>query len=241
MNCYTNISRKLGVEEWVSAEENRNCFKIAVEGTEEDLQKFIVTNMRLVTNAIDHLTMRHPAASYLADDMFSEGLLALTRATKTLVKQLRADEDAFQIGLNSFLKETRQEENPNVIMYIYISIYRAIQRLYETDSSDCISKRMRKQFTPLGQTTPTKQIDVHEACFEQLECDPFGEIFLLEDVFDVCETDQERLVLEKRREGYRDREIAEELNCHRATVTRIKNRLHRRFRESMGLRSGRSK
>jgi hypothetical protein len=235
MNFYTDISQKPGAGDCASPKKNRACFERAVEGSEDDLQAFIVTNMRLVSNAIEHFITRHPASAYLTDDMFSEGLLALTRSTKTLVKQLSADEDALKIGLNSFSQKTRQKENPNVIMYIYISIYRAIQELYEVDSSDCISKRMRKHYTPPGQTTPTKQIDIPEICFDQLMCDPFEEIFLLESVFDVCQTDQERLIVEKRLAGYMDWEIAEELDFHRASVATIRNRLYKRFRRAKGL------
>jgi DNA-binding NarL/FixJ family response regulator len=235
MNFYTDISQKPGAGDCVSPKQNRDCFEKAVKGSEDALQEFIVTNMRLVSSAIEHFIARHSASAYLTDDMFSEGLLALTRSTKTLVKQLSADEEALKIGLNSFLQKTRQKENPNVIMYIYISIYRAIQEIYEIDSSDCISKRMRKHYTPSGQTTPTKQVDIPEICFDQLMCDPFAEIFLLESVFDVCKTDQERLIVEKRLAGYMDREIAEELDFHRASVATIRNRLYKRFRMAKGL------
>lgn len=239
MNFYTGISQSLGLGNWASPEKNRECFRAAVEGDDEDLNNFIVTNMRLVTNAIEHFMSRHPS-SYLVDDMFSEGLLALTRSTQTLARQLSEDEELLQIGLNSFMEETRQEENPNVIMYIYISIYRAIQRLYEADSTDCISDRMRRQFTPSGETTPTKQVDVPGVCFEHLSWDPFEEIFLLENVLDVCKTDDERFFIEKRLAGYRDHEIATALGCHRASIPKMRNRLYYRFCAANGWATRRS-
>ncbi len=241
MSFYTDISQQTGSGEHLSPEQNRDCFKRAVEGSEEDLQEFIVANMRLVTNAIEHFIARHPTSVYLDEDMFSEGLLALTRSTKTLVKQLQGDDEAFRIGLTSFTDRANPEENPNVIMYIYVSIYRAIQMLYEIDSSDAISNRVRKLHTPSGKTLPTKRVEVPSTCFEELECDPFGEVFLLEAVFDVCKTDHERLVLEKRLAGYMDWQIAEELDCHRASITRVRNRLYKRFRNANGVKRGRFK
>jgi len=237
MSFYHEIKQQLEAEDpegEINREQNRDYFQRAVKGSEEDVHRFITNNMRLVTTAVERFMKRHRASTYLVDDMFSEGLLTLTRAVRTLVKQLSVDEEKFQQGLASFVSDPG-ETDLNVIMYIYISAYRAIQLLYEFDSSDAISARVRDQHTPEGHDEPTGKVDLQGFDFDYLPCDPFSEIFYLEDIMDSCTTDDERFIVEQRLHGYLDREIANEMGCKRANVTQIKTRVYRRFCREAGI------
>jgi len=231
MSFYHDIKQQLNLEEdLIDPVQNRDCFRRAVEGSEEAVREFIMVNMRLVTTIIFRFMNRHPASEYLVDDMFSEGLLVLTRAVRTLAKYLPDDREKFQEGLASFTSPVNTTDL-NVIMYIYVSIYRAVQQLYEADSSDPISPRFRAKHTPKGQDTPTRKVNLDDYTFEGIPCDPFQIIYLLEDIRDTCQTDEEHFIIERRHEGYIDREIAKELNRDRSYVTRVKNRIFQRFCE----------
>ncbi len=231
MSFYHDIKQQLETEEdQIDPVQNCECFKRAVDGSEEAIQEFIMNNMRLATIAVDHFRNRYPISAYLIDDMFSEGLLVLTRAVRTLVKYLPEDAEKFRQGLVSLMGPVKIP-NFNIPMYIYVSIYRAVQQLYEQDSSDPISDRFRIKHTAKGQKFPTRKVSLDGFIFENTSCDPFQEIYLLEDIMDACQTDDEHFIIGKRHEGYIDREIAEELNCDRSYVTRVKNRVYKRFCE----------
>lgn len=229
MSYFDAIAKSLGNDNPTSCPdpaENRDCFERAVKGSEEDVQKFIINNMRLVTAVIRRFMGHHKRAIYLEEDMFSEGLLALTISVRTLINTLGEDDEKFQAALASFETEV---EGYNVIMYIYISIYRSIQRLYEKDSSDCISARMIERHTPAGKDKPVRKVDVGEKFFEGLIDDPFNEIFFMELLIDACESDEECFVLRKLLEGFYEREIAEELHCDRSKISRMKKKIYRQF------------
>jgi len=229
LNFYQDIKRRMdGVKDRADPVQNRECFKRAIEGSEEAVQEFITTNMRLVATVVNRFMQRYRSSIYLADDMFSEGLFVLIRAVRTLMKYLPEDAEKLQHGLASFGRET-DETDFNVIMYIYVCIYRAVQQLYETDSSDPISERFRTRHTPKGRDLPTRKVNLNTFDFEMISCDPFQEIYLFEDIMDTCQTDDERFIVSRRLEGYIDREIAKELNCDRSYVTHVKNRLYKRF------------
>lgn len=239
MSFYNSIKQRFDKEEdQIDPVQNRECFKRAIEGSEEDVQEFITNNMRLVSVMIIRFRQRYFTCEYLEDDMFAEGLLALTRAVRTLVKYLSEDKEKFQHGLASFTSEVNMTKF-NVIMYIYVSIYRAVQRLYELDSSDPISERIRNQHTPKGAEHPTRKVNFGDDFFESIPCDTFQETYLLETILDACQTDDEYFIIGKRYEGFLDREIARELNCDRSYVTHVKNRVYKRFcnEHFIGLRS----
>ncbi len=229
LNFYGNIRSLLNRQEGqIDPVQNRECFKRAIEGSEEAVQEFISSNTRLVATVVNRFMQRYRSSTYLADDMFSEGLFVLTRAVRTLVKYLPRDEERFQHGLDSFTSPVNTI-NFNVIMYIYVSVYRAVQQLYERDSSDPISEKFRTSHTPRGQDTPTRKVNLDTFDFEVISCDPFQEIYLLKDIMDVCQSADERFIVDRRHKGYIDREIAEELNCDRSYVTHVKNRVYKRF------------
>jgi hypothetical protein len=229
MSYFDAIAKSLGSDNPTSRPdpvENRDCFERAVKGSEEDIQKFIINNMRLVSSVVQRFIGHRKRAIYLEEDMFSEGLLVLTKSIRTLIKTLNKDDEKLQAALLSFVTEV---EGFNVIMYIYISVYRAVQELYEKDSSDYISERMIERHTPSGQNKPVKKVDVGEGFFEGLIDDPFNEIFFMELLKDVCESEEECFVLDKLLEGFYEREIAEELGCDRPKISRMKTKIYRQF------------
>lgn len=238
MSYFDAISKSLGDDNPDSRPtpaENRDCFELAVKGSEEDVQKFIINNMRLVSAVVQRFLRYHKRAIYLEDDMFSEGLLTLTKSIRTLIKTLNKDDEKLQAALLSFDIEV---EGSNVIMYIYISVYRAVQELYEKDASDYISARMIERRTPIGQDKPVRKVDVGEGFFEGLIDDPFNEIFFMEALRDACETEEECFVIQKLLEGFYQSEIAEELGCNRTKISRLKTKIYRQFCEKNNFDEG---
>jgi len=163
---------------------------------------------------------------YLEEDLFAEGLYALTKAVRTLVKEFGQNALKLQRVLDSF---EDGDGDLHVIIYIYISVYKHVQHLYETDSSNTIADRTRDRHTPEGQFQPTRKINVSETFFEQLIEEPFNEIFFMEDLIDACISDVERSIIKKKHEGFKDTEIAEELNLSTFKVCRIKKKVYQNF------------
>lgn len=229
MSYFDAITKSLGndnPERCPDPAANRDCFERAVNGSEKDVQKFIINNMRLITAVIHRFIRHHKRAIYLEEDMFSEGLLALTRSIRTLITTLGQDDEKFQAALLSFEAEVTDF---NVIMYIYLSIYRAIQGLYEKDSSDYISARVIERRTPAGADKPVRKVDLGEGFFEGLMDDPFNEIFFMELLSDACASEEECFIIRKLHEGFYEREIAEELDCDRSKISRLKKKVYHQF------------
>ncbi len=232
MSFYDNLRQLMGESSQLAGldcDANRDCFEKAVNGSEVATHEFITNNARLVSTAVSRFMARRPSSTYLVDDMFAEGLLTLTNAVRTLTRRLRDEEATFLSALTSFGDIDDEYECFHVIMYLYISIYRAIQRVYELDSSDAMSERTRQRHTAPGRCTPTRKVNVAEATFDALSQDPFREVFFYEGIIGTCKGAEEELIIQKRLEGFMDKEIAKMLACHRTYVTHTKNRLYRAF------------
>jgi hypothetical protein len=79
-------------------------------------------------------------------------------------------------------------------------------------------------------------VNFDHCVFEALGGDPWIDVYLHEDLMDICQTDDERFIIGKRHEGYIDREIAEKLNCDRSYVTHVKNHVCKRFCEDHNIK-----
>lgn len=227
MSLYTDIRRMLDSSDSVKApthQENRDCFKRILGGCDESINEFIAINTRLAASAVAKFIQRHPASAYLIDDMFAGGLLCLTMATRSIVKRARQDPDKFwkTLGRNDGSGKF------HVVMYIYISIYKKVQKIYEYDSIDSISDRCRQRFTPPHRDRPIKKVTVSDNTYEEIQYNPFQIMFFFESILDSCCNDEERDIIIKRL-TMNDYEIAHELGYSHQKVSRIRYRIYQRF------------
>jgi DNA-directed RNA polymerase specialized sigma subunit len=201
--------------------------------SDEAADLLITENMRLIGAAITKFTSLHQDAEYLIDDMFSEGLLALTKSIRVLVRHYKADPDKLRHFMENLDKTPN--EKFNLLGYIYMSIYRAIQKCYEIDSSNPISARIRHKHTPKGASKPTRQVDMSPEYFVHLSEDTFNEIYLMEDIEGACVNDMEVNIAHLRSDGLTIQETADELGVSHATVWRGKNSIYARYCKQQGL------
>lgn len=207
-----------------STEDNIACFKRIVEGSDEAIEEFILSNSRLVSGVVARFIKIHPNSQYLADDMFSEGLLAFTKVIDILAKALRDD------PVENLDAMWREDDNGfNVIMYLYIAIYRDVQECYELDSSEPISQKIRERHTPPGKKYPTRKVDIPDEYFEYAACDTFSVIYLMEDILGICPTPEDEFILKSGLTMMENEEVAEHLGISIPTLWRRKKFLYRKF------------
>ena len=209
-----------------STKENIECLQRAIAGDEEAIDEFIIKNMRLVGGIVTKFISLHPSAQYLADDLFGEGLLFLTEGVNRWVR------DARERGYEHF---TGNEEKISILGYLYIAIYRNVQRHYEIDSTDTISETLRSRHTPSGSDVPIRKVDTSQDWIENQTYDAFAEIFYLEQIYGACQTEEDTLLVNTRLAGLTQKEIAKELGISVPTVRKRERRLYKRFCKQQGL------
>ncbi len=225
---YKDINRLLGdksPDAAPSTQENIECLQRAIAGDNGAIEEFIIKNMRLVGSIVTKFISLHPSAQYLADDLFSEGLLFLTEGVNRWIRDARERNEHF----------TGREEKISILGYLYIAIYRNVQRYYEVDSTDTISNTLRSRRTPLGGNTPTRRINVPQDWIESQTYDAFVEIFCLEQIYGVCQTEEETHLVNARLAGLTQKEVAKELGISVPTTRKREQKLYRRFCKQQGL------
>ncbi len=225
---YKDINRLLGDKSPTAApstQENIECLQRAIAGDDGAIDEFIIKNMRLVGGVIAKFLSLHSSAQYLVDDLFSEGLLFLTEGVNRWVRNAREKEYDF----------TGNEDKISILGYLYIAIYRNVQRYYELDSTDTISETLRSRHTPPGGETPTRQIDIPQNLIENYTYDAFVEIYCLEQVYGACQTEEETLLVNARLAGLTQKEVAKELGISVPTTRKREQNLYKRFCRQQGL------
>lgn len=225
---YKDINRLLGdksPDAAPSTRENIECLQRAIAGDDGAIDEFIIKNMRLVGSIVTKFISLHPGAQYLADDLFCEGLLFLTEGAKRWVGSAQESNEYF----------TGNEEKISILGYLYIAIYRNVQRYYEVDSTDTISDTLRSRHTPLGGNTPTRRIDMPQDWIESQTYDAFVEIFYLEQIYGACLTEEETHLVNARLAGLTQKEVAKELGISVPTTRKREQKLYRRFCKQQGL------
>jgi len=224
---YDDIRRSMTDEgQPPTIEENISCFQRIVEGSDAAIDEFILSNMRLVSGVVSRFIKIYPKSRYLADDMFCEGLLAFTRSIKILAQTLRKNPEK----VDNLGEMWREEDNGfNVVIYLFIAIYRDVQRCYELDSSETISERMQERHTPPGRKYPTRKIDISDEYFERTSCDTFSVTYLMEDILGICHTEEDEFILKSGLTLMDNREVAQHLGISVTTLRRRKKCLYGRF------------
>jgi len=231
---YKEINRMLGDRSPSAAPsigENMVCLRRAVDGDDAAIDEFIINNMRLVGGVVTKFIAVCPSSQYLADDMFAEGLLFLTEGVRRLVQDAREDQDVRAEYFETQSDGTRL----NVLGYLYIVVYRNVQRYYEVESTDTISDTLRSRHTPPGSDSPTRKVDIPQSVVESQTYNAFAEIYYLEQIYGACQTELEIRMVAAKLRGLTKQEVAAELGVSLVTARIIERKLYRRFCTQQGL------
>jgi hypothetical protein len=236
MKNYEAIEHLLSVDNPTTAptlRDNFDCLRRAVRGDDMAIDEFIINNMRLVSAVVIKFISIHPSAVYLEDDLFSEGLLTLTRGVRDRVMVMREAFD--ELGELDAIDELVENDDYNTIGWLYVAISRQVQECYERDSSEPISKRYRERHTPPGSSSPTLKIDFANRWIDCDLCDPFQEIFLLEDILGACKDEVDTGMVYCRLDGLTQKDVAEKLGVSVKTVRSREKNLYRRYHKQKGV------
>lgn len=225
-DCNASIFiNKCAMGEAITSEMQSRLFEKAVKGTEEDIDFYILNNTRLVTIVITNFFKMRRSSSYLFDDMFSAGLLALTRSAKFLIKKVRGYNEG---ELESLLEEWSDDgEALNIAPYLYVAIYRDIREVYERDSSEPLTERRRNASRNLKGTL-TRKVDVGDYRYNLAEDYTLAYAQSLHEILSIAKTPTECLIM-KLRLDHNDNEIAEIIGMSTSSISRIRDKLHQRL------------
>lgn len=62
--------------------------------------------------------------------------------------------------------------------------------------------------------------------------DPRSVVDLWDELLGACETEVDRSIIEMRRDGYKDKEIAKHLNLAQSWITELRKKIEKRFYET---------
>lgn len=186
---------------------NNELYPSVVRGDQVARDEMILLNTPLVTVKVDGLLGCFPAFGYLRDDLIGEANLALVEAVNGL-----AGKDADKV---------------NPTGYINVAIQRAIGNCLDGElySDDRGARRNRQQGNEQEQI---RKVPNSEFVIGELEHDPRKEADLLELILGCCETDEERAIVDLRRKGYVDAEIARQLDIPLTTTFMLRRELYQR-------------
>ena len=209
----------------LTVHEQCKLFEKAVRGDDEDVDHYIVCNTRLISAAVTNIVTVRRCAVYLLDDMFSAGLVALTRAVKVMVKKVREfDEEKLQATLNQWGDNGPEMRVPP---YLYVAIYREVRDLYERDSSEPLTVRRRKAATN-SEGTVTRKVGVGDYVYKLATDHTLETAEVLQSILSIARTPREYTILTLRM-SHNDEEIAEILGMSKSSVGRLRIKLHERF------------
>ncbi len=211
--------------ECLEPSEQRAAFERAIHGTSADVDNYIICNTRLVSAAITNLMAARKRAGYLIDDLFSAGLVSLTRAVHVVVEKVRKyDDEKLQATFDQWGKDGPELR---VAPYLYVAIYREIRDVYERDSSEPLTKRRRRAILNMGGTL-TQKINAPSFLFKVAEDYTLASVEALQGILSTARTSDERAILELKL-TYTETEIADMLGMSQPGVSRMLTKLHRRF------------
>lgn len=188
-----------------STQRNNELFPLVVAGDGRARDEMIVLNMPLVIFKVEAYLGCLPHLGYLRDDLIGEGNLSLVEA----VNKIRAG------GVDP----------QKVTGYLSLSIHRAIGHFIDGElySSD---RQARKQRRRGDDPTLLHKVPNSDFVLSQLEEDTRREDDLLETILGYCETDEERAIVGLRIKGYKDDEIANQLEISKTTIFMLRRELY---------------
>lgn len=187
---------------------NEELFPLVAAGKDGARNSMIEANMALVKFKAEAFVAQFPHLEYLHDDMIGEGNMGLVEAV-----------DRIRDGVVSDAR--------NITGYLSIAVQKSIGHLVDGElySSDRTARRDRQNG---DEPRPIHKVPNSDHVIGELEFDPRKEAELLELILGCCESDEERAIVDLRKKGYVDIEIARQLDIPRSTVQLLRLELYRR-------------
>ena len=199
----------------LSAEGNEELYPAVVAGDPIAIKKMIEGNMSLVINKVDAYVRQYPSVAHLSDDLISEGFVGLTSSVQRMAKG-------------------SSPENANPTGYMSYWIGHAIGAVIDKESGVGASVRTMKRKRANGEDV-VAQVPGETHSVPDVIADPMSMVDLREMLDACCETEEDRIILRMREQGYVDREIAAAIDAPVTTTYMRRRELYARFLEKSGL------
>lgn len=188
-------------------ERNNALYPRVARGDKEARDELIELNMPLVAIKVDDYLTCFPHLSYLTDDLVGEGNLALVSACDKIMRG--------------------EVTNDNLTGYLRVSIHNVIGHYVDDElhSSDRSARRRRQN----GEDPQRfHKVPNSNYVLDELSHDPRAEADLHELILGCCDSDEERAIVDLRIKGYKDDEIARQLDISKTTVFMLRRELYQR-------------
>lgn len=187
---------------------NEELYPLVARGDHGARNAMIEANIGLVKFKAEAFVAQFPHLEYLHDDMIGEGNLGLVEAV-----------DRIRDGVVG--------NGTNITGYLSVAMQKSIGHLVDNElySSDRTARRARQNGDDLESLHKVPNSD---HILGELEFDPRRETDLLELIVGCCESDEERAIVDLRKKGYVDIEIARQLDIPRSTVCMLRLELYKR-------------
>lgn len=187
---------------------NAELLPFVAAGDQSARDEMVVLNMPLVSFKVDAYLSCFPHLEYLRDDLVSEGNVALIEA----VDRCRSCNGG----------------SINPIGYLSVAIHKQIGHFVDSEifANPDRTTRFRRQ----QGKDPERSHKVPNSDFvlSELFQDTRKEAELLELILDCCESEEERAIVDLRIKGYKDDEIASQLEMSKTAVFMLRRELYQR-------------
>lgn len=185
----------------------KELFAHVVAGDASAVSEMIEVNLPVVLLKVNDLLSACPHLEYMREDLVSEGNLALVESV-------------------SLIKE-RGVENTNITAYLWTAVLKSIGHYVDDElySSDRTARRRRQNG---DEQEILHKVPNSDFVLGNLEHDPRDEADLLDLVQGSCRSDEEWAIVDLRIKGYKDQEIARQLDMPKTTVFMLRRELYQR-------------
>lgn len=185
---------------------NNELLPLVMSGDAAAREEMILLNMPLATFKVDAYLSCFPHLEYLREDLISEGYVALV--------------DAVNRAVNGGVR--------NPTGYLSVAIQKQIGQSIDAELF-ATSKHSARYWRGQGdEPVPLQKVPNSDYVLAELEYDTRKKDDLKELIVGCCESDEECAIVDLRMKGYKDDEIARQLDIPKTTVFMLRRELHER-------------
>lgn len=241
----------------MTTDENYALYQRIRSGDNSAVAEMIERNMPLVKSRVGLFLKEYRRFRHLFDDLYGEGILALTEAVNSFKERDIAKPTGFVVSaidyaLKNYVdaeigaglmsrssvqrRRSRDESLPNQLP---IDVARPPARIWQNATGRVVRKAIEHETAEneiSDSDIPASQFGVKTKGVSHADAEQFiaqfeqdGATDLLETILTCCESDEEREIVRLRIYGYTDEEIGEQLGISRQTVGRRRERIEERF------------
>ena len=177
------------------------------KGDKKARDQLIELNLPLATMKVDDYLACFPRLEYLRDDLIGDGQLALVDAANRLQSAGKVKD---------------------ATSYLRVAIQKAIGNVIDTELYGKDRDARRQPDDASYNRQQLAKVCNSDHVIGELEHDPRKEADLLELIVGCCESDEERAIVDLRRKGYVDAEIAKTLDIPLTTTYMLRRELYQR-------------